>query len=116
MKCSKCGFDNPEDALFCEKCDWKLGETYIPEVKINRSVFSYVALIVGIIAIIPALMKTAVIASVILGGVGLVLGGYSFNIPRLTGASNKNILMAFSGIGLILSVTAFIYGIYLLVN
>ncbi len=67
MKCSKCGFDNPEDALFCEKCDWKLGETYIPEVKINRSVFSYVALIVGIIAIIPALMKTAVIAPVILG-------------------------------------------------
>jgi len=115
MKCSKCGFDNPEDALFCEKCDWKLGETYFPEVKLNRAVFCYAALVVGIVAIIPALMNTAVIASVVLGGIGLVLGGYSFNIPRLTNAPNKNLLMALSGIGLILSVTAFIYGIYLLV-
>ena len=116
MKCSKCGFDNPEDAIFCEKCDWKLGETFIPGVKINRSVFSYVALIIGIVAIIPALMKTAVIASVILGAVGLVIGGYSFNIPRFMDLPNKNLLMALSAVGLILSVTAFVYGIYLLVN
>jgi uncharacterized membrane protein YvbJ len=116
MKCSKCGFDNPEDALFCEKCDWKLGETYIPEVKVNRTIFSYIALAVGIIAIIPAILQEAVIVSIIFGGIGLVLGGYSFNIPRLTNAPNKNLLMALSAIGLILSVFAFIYGIYLMVD
>lgn len=115
MKCSKCGFDNPEEALFCEKCDWKLGETYIPEVSFNRSVLSYVALVVGIVALIPAVMKISAIAGVVLGAMGLILGGYSFTIPRIMDLPNKNVLMACSAIGLILSVVAFVYGIYLMV-
>jgi hypothetical protein len=115
MKCSKCGFDNAEDAIFCEKCDWKLGDTYIPEMKIRRSVFSYLALILGIAAIIPIALNTAPIAAMVLGAIGLVVGGYSFNIPRLMDLPNKGLLMALSGIGLVLSVIAFIYGMYLTV-
>jgi len=115
MKCSKCGFENPEEALFCEKCDWKLDETYIPEIKINRSIFSVIALILGIVSIIPIVMNTAYVAAVVLGAIGLVMGGYSFNVPRLMNAPNKGVMMAMSAIGLILSVIAFIYGLYLMV-
>ncbi len=115
MKCSKCGFKNSEDAIFCEKCDWKLSETYIPEMKINRSIFSIITLVVGIIAIIPIIVDEAIIAAIVFGAVGLVLGGYSFNVPRLTQAENKAPLMIMSCVGMMLSVIAFMYGIYLLV-
>jgi len=115
MKCSKCGFDNPDDAVFCEKCDWKLGETYIPEMKVNRSIFNVVALILGVIAILPIVFGFTPIVAVAFGALGLVMGGYSFNVPRLVNAPNKGILMALSAVGIVLSVVAFIYGIYLLV-
>ena len=115
MKCSKCGFDNPEDAIFCQKCDWKLGETYIPEMKINRSIFSVIALILGIVAIIPIVLNQMPIVAIVFGALGLVMGGYSFNVPRLVNAPNKGILMALSAIGIVLSVIAFIYGMYMMV-
>jgi uncharacterized membrane protein YvbJ len=115
MKCSKCGFDNAENAIFCEKCDWKLGETYIPEMKVNKSIFNVITLIVGIAAAALALFEATNMVGMILGAVGLVLGGYSFNVPRLMNAENKNMLMLMSGIGMILSVFAFIYGIYQMV-
>lgn len=115
MKCSKCGFDNADDALFCEKCDWKLSETYIPEMKVNRAIFSYIALIVGIIAVIPIIIGDMLIISLILGAIGLVLGGYSFNASRLMNLPNKNLLLALGGIGLLLSVIAFMYGLTILV-
>jgi len=51
----------------------------------------------------------------ILGGVGLVIGGYSFNISRLLAAENRGTLMAMSGIGMLLSVFGFIYGMYMMV-
>ncbi len=115
MKCSKCGFDNAEDAIFCEKCDWKLTETYIPEMKIGRTIFSYIALALGIIAIIPIILDAVPIVAVVFGALGLVIGGYSFNLPRLQNLPNKAVPMAISSIGLLLSVVAFIYGLSLLV-
>ena len=115
MKCSKCGFDNDENAIFCEKCDWKLGETYIPEMKINKSIFSVIALIIGVAAAALAFFESTYVVGIVLGAFGLVIGGYSFNVPRLMNADNKTILMLMSGIGLILSVFAFMYGIYQLV-
>lgn len=115
MKCSKCGFNNPEEAIFCEKCDWKLGETYVPEIKIGRSVFSIIALILGVIAISMILLKVDPIIAVVFGALGLVMGGYSFNVPRLMNAPNKTLPMALSAVGLLLSVFAFIYGLYLMV-
>jgi len=113
MKCSKCGFNNPDDALFCQKCDWKLGETYIPEMKIGGSVFAIIALALGIIAIIPIILNTAYIAAIVFGALGLVMGGYAFNAPRLKADPNMKVLMAISAVGLVLSVISFIYGIYL---
>ena len=115
MKCSKCGFENSENAIFCEKCDWKLGETYIPEMRVNKSIFNYVTLIVGIAAAALAFFESTYMVGTILGAIGLVLGGYSFNVPRLMNAENKKMLMLMSGIGMILSVFAFIYGIYQMV-
>ncbi len=112
MKCSKCGFDNAEDALFCEKCDWKLGETYIPEMKLNRSIFCWVALILGIIAIIPIVLKSDYVISVAIGAIGLLFGGYAFNVPRLSNVGNVGLLVAISSVGLMLSCIAFIYGLY----
>ena len=115
MKCSKCGFDNPEEAIFCQKCDWKLGETYIPETKFNRSIICWLALILGIIAIIPIAMGSNYMVSVVFGALGLLFGGYAFNVPRLTDVNNKALLVAVSSIGLLLSIFSFIYGIYMLV-
>jgi len=115
MKCSKCGFNNPEEAIFCEKCDWKLGETYIPEMKVNRTMLSAVALVIGIVAIIPIVIKDMYIVSTVVGALGLVIGGYSFNAPRLLKMDNRQIPMALSAIGLILSAVAFIYSIAFLV-
>ena len=60
-------------------------------------------------------MDEAIIAAIVFGAVGLVLGGYSFNVPRLTQAENKAPLMIMSCVGMMLSVIAFMYGIYLLV-
>jgi hypothetical protein len=115
MKCSKCGFDNKEDAIFCEKCDWKLDETYIPEMKVNRGIFSILALVFGAAGLVPVVLGTMGIAATILGAIGLVIGGYSFNYSRVMGSKNKNALMACSAIGLILSVIDFIYGFSTLV-
>ena len=115
MKCSKGGVDNDENAIFCEKCDWKLGETYIPEMKINKSFFSIITLVVGIIAAVLAYLDATHMVGMILGGLGLVIGGYSFNITRLLAAENRGVLMAMSGIGMLLSVFGFIYGMYMLV-
>jgi len=115
MKCSKCGFDNPEDAIFCKKCDWKLGETYIPEMKINPIMFALVALALGVIAVLPIVFNFTPYVSIGCGALGLVIGGYSFNVPRLMGAPNKGLVMVIAGAGLILSVISFIYGLYLLV-
>ena len=114
MKCSKCGHDNPEDALFCEECDWKMGETYVPEVKIDRSITCYLALVIGIAAIACMLLNLSLYSFIVLGAIGLMVGGYSFSVPMLLGKSNKTFLMAISAVGLGLSVISFIYGIYLL--
>ena len=114
MKCSKCGHDNPEEALFCEECDWKLSETYVPEVKFDRTITCYLALMIGIAGIVCVLLNLNMYLFLVLGAIGLVIGGYSFSIPMLLGKSNKFFLMALSGVGLALSVISFIYGIYLL--
>jgi len=113
MKCSKCGFDNPESALFCEKCDWKIGDTYIPPVKVNPSVYCILAMVLGIIAIVPAALATLPWISIVVGAIGLVVGGYSFNLPRLLNLPSKNMFMALSAIGLALSAIGFIWGLAL---
>lgn len=115
MKCSKCGFANPEDALFCEKCDWKLDQVYIPESKLDRSIFCYIALILGIVGMIPVILQDIYIVSLIIGAIGLIVGGYAFNVPRLMDVKNRTLLIVISGIGLLLSVFAFIAGLYMTV-
>ena len=110
MKCSKCGFDNPENAIFCEKCDWKLSETYFPEMRLNRGIFSIAALVLGIISVCLVVFNVSSIAAIVLGAIGLMLGGYSFNYSRLANMPNKNAYLACSAVGLIASVAGFMFG------
>ncbi len=112
MKCSKCGHENPEDSIFCEECDWKLDETYIPEVKADRTIICYLAMIIGIACMVSTLAKANGIICIGLGAIGLIVGGYAFNIPRLTDHVNRKLLMAISALGLALSAIAFMFGIY----
>ncbi len=112
MKCPKCGFDNPEDVLFCKECDWRTDIPYVPERKPNATMFCALALVIGIAAAALCIMEDTAIAAVVLGAVGMVLGGYAVNLPRLLGGDKKTLLTLIAGVGLMLSMVGFMLGLY----
>ncbi len=111
MKCPKCGFDNPEDVLFCKECDWRVDIPYVPEKKPNALLYCGAALAVGVVAIVLAFTVKGYAAAAV-GAIGLVAGGYAVNVPRLLNSDNKALLTIVAGIGLMLSMIAFMYGLY----
>ncbi len=111
MKCPKCGHDNPQGTLFCEECDWRLDQTYRPEKKRNPMAFAGVSLVVGVIAIALSLVSGLEAGGIIVGAVGMILSGYSVNLPRYMPDANKGLCTALSGIGIVFSVIGFLVGI-----
>ncbi|MBR6037470.1 MAG: zinc ribbon domain-containing protein [Candidatus Methanomethylophilaceae archaeon] len=112
MKCPKCGFDNPEDVLFCKECDWRTDIPYVPERKPNAAMFCALALVIGIAAAALCIKDDTAIAAVVLGAAGMVLGGYAVNLPRLLGGDRKTLLTLIAGVGLMLSMVGFMLGLY----
>lgn len=110
MICPKCGTENDEDILFCENCDWRVDIPYVPrrEKGEKAKIFAPLTFILGISAMILLMIQP--IVSIALGGAGLLLGGYSFNTSRAYKESGRNVLIAISAIGLLLSMVAFILG------
>ncbi len=116
MKCTKCGYENSLENIYCEECDWRLDQTYKGREKDtakkkNQIVFAGASLVVGVIVIALGFVENAEISAVVVGAVGIVLGSYSVNLPRYLHDSNKGICMALAGIGMILSVFGFILGL-----
>jgi hypothetical protein len=111
MKCPKCGFDNPEETLFCKNCDWRTDIPYVPERKPNALVYCAAALAIGLVAIVLAFTVKGY-GAIAAGAVGLVAGGYAVNVPRLLNSPNKGLMTVIAGIGLMLSMIAFMLGLY----
>lgn len=110
-RCPKCGHDNPADTLFCEECDWRLDQVYRPEKKRNPLMFSGIAIIIGAIAAALAFMDGTAVYGAVVGAVGMVLSGYSVNLPRYIAGANKSLCMALSGVAIVLSVIGFLMGL-----
>lgn len=116
MKCSKCGFDNPEGTFFCEKCDWRVDCPYIPEKKRNPAVFTGLAIILGVVSVALAFIIGQGAGASAVGAVGMVLSGYAIGIPRHLECENKQLYMAMAGVGIALNVIGFMYGLALAVS
>ena len=111
MRCPKCRHDNPSDTLFCEECDWRLDVPYRQPKKRNPLAFALVSLAVGAVALVLAFLDGTEIAGLALGAVGVMLGSYSVNVPRLLDSENKMLCVSLAGIGLVLSMIGFILGL-----
>lgn len=110
MICPKCGTENDDDILFCENCDWRLDIPYTSrkETGERAKIIAPLSFIIGISAL--AMLWVQPIAGIVLGGVGLLLGSYSFNTSRAYEASTRNLFVALSAIGLLLAMIGFILG------
>lgn len=111
MRCPKCGNENPPDTLFCESCDWRLDVPYRPPKKRNPLAFAAVSLVIGVIAGACAFLNGTETVALVAGIIGVLIGSYSINLPKLLGSDNKSLCMAVAGIGLILSMVGLILGL-----
>ena len=112
MKCPKCKAENPDDEIFCQECDWRLDQKYVPEKKSKTRdpmVFSTMAIVTGVLALACWLLSFPW-GAIICGAVGLFLGGYSITLCRLV-ECNKNLCMAMSAVGLLTGIIGFMMGI-----
>lgn len=110
MICPKCGTENEEGILFCENCDWRMDIPYVAKKEGGEKakIFAPITFVLGIISAV--LLYFFPVGSIVFGGAGLLLGGYAFNISRAYEAKEKNIFIALSAIGLLLSMISFIMG------
>lgn len=121
MKCPKCGHENPNDQLFCEKCDWKVTEKPRKDRSEYMIYIAMTSVILGLASII-LLAYSALnnydpnfgVWSAVFGGIGLVIGSYAQTYIRIIDydARMKKVLIVVAGIGLILSILGMIIGIY----
>jgi uncharacterized membrane protein HdeD (DUF308 family) len=113
MKCPKCRAENPDDEIFCQQCDWRLDQKYIPEKKEKKARsplnLSCTAAVAGIFAIIGYLSEFKY-SPIVLGAVGLFMGGYAITYARLV-ECNKNLCMALAAVGLLCGIIGLMFGI-----
>lgn len=112
-RCPKCGHDNPSDTLYCEECDWRLDQ---PVSRMKRektskdvTIYSGIAMVLGIISVATYYMGISSVA-ILAGIVGMVGGGYGINLPRYI-QCNKGLCTAMAGVGILLSIFGFIFGL-----
>ena len=84
---------------------------YRPPKKRNPLAFALVSLVIGATALVLAFLDGTEIAGLVLGAVGVLLGSYSVNVPRLLNSDNKTLCVSLAGIGLVLSMIGFILGL-----
>ncbi len=113
MKCPKCGSDNPDGTIFCEKCDWQLSKKYRGGKSPNKiTILMYVSIVVGLASLITSLLKFGIFGAVC-GGIGMVASGYTMTVARVIDfePKTKKIMLAISIIALAASVIGFILGL-----
>ena len=113
MKCPKCGHDNPEGTLFCEECDWRMDQP-VTKIKKERTasdvlLASALSLILGAVSVVTFYLHVE-IAAIVAGILGMVIGGYAINLPRYI-QCNKGLCTALAGVGILLSIVGFIFGL-----
>jgi uncharacterized membrane protein YvbJ len=115
MKCPKCGEDNPEGTLFCEKCDWRMDQRCSRKMAVPALYLCLLSAAAGISSV--ALYSVLTYASVALGIAGMVLSGYSFTLARFSQdmqSKTPAVVAAAGGIGT--SVAGFLLGLYALLG
>ncbi|MGN0097789.1 MAG: hypothetical protein ACI38Y_00490 [Candidatus Methanomethylophilaceae archaeon] len=112
-RCPKCGHDNPKDTLFCEECDWRMDQP-VSKMKKEKTasdvlIYAVVALVLGVASMAMYLLDVSIVG-IIAGILGMVAGGYAINLPRYI-ECNKMACTAMAGIGILLSIVGFIFGL-----
>ncbi len=121
MICPKCGHENPEGTIFCEKCDWQLNKK-CKKSNIGRAekvvIFMYISLVVSVASVITGAMGFGIFG-VVCGAIGMFTSSYSLTLVRITddySPKHKKMIMILTAITGVLSTIGFIYGLYLLVK
>jgi predicted nucleic acid-binding Zn ribbon protein len=117
MRCPKCGYDNPGDAIFCEECDHRIDQPVRRDGAFLPPMYAVIiALALGVAAVICFLLTEDMwYLPVCLGAIGLVLGSYSLTVIRRSAAvDNKTVLSMFAGAAMALSVVGFVMGMTLI--
>ena len=113
MKCPKCGLDNPDDEIFCERCDWKLNTPYKGDGSFNKVLFSsFGGLVFGLTSLLVAILDFGIYA-VVFGAIGLLLSSFGQTYVRASDmeGNQRMVFVVIAGIGLIASVIGFIFGL-----
>ncbi len=74
------------------------------------------ALLCGLIGVVLVFIDGMAAIGFAIGAIGLVLGGFAINIASKSTGNERMMLMAFAGLGIMLSVLAFMLGISKLVS
>jgi predicted nucleic acid-binding Zn ribbon protein len=112
MICRKCGHANPDEVLFCEECDHRLDQPYRKEKTTFPPLYAVIiALAMGAVGVIMAVMKQEWYFAAIPGAFGIFLGSYSLRIAGTMTGNQRQMMFILSVTALILAVAGFMLGI-----